>query len=308
MTSAETAAAQGALLHVRDDLGVFAVTGKDRLSWLNGLVTQEVGKLAPGAGAYGLAVGKTGKMAAELWFVAGQPGDARVLVVAARARLDTLREHLDKHLIMEDAEMSPPLDRAVVFAYGPRAAALADVARSAGADAASIDWTGRGSAVVVIAREGALDATVAALRAAAEPTALATEADWEALRIAWGLPRAGVDYDDQTMPQEASLEKVAVSFSKGCYLGQEAVFMLEKRGHPKKKLVRLAIEGEGEIAAGTPLALPDGTVVGAVTSAARAPDGALRALGSVKYKQAVPGAELRAGEREARVLGLAAQP
>jgi folate-binding protein YgfZ len=306
MTSEHTAAAEGALLHVRPDLGVFAVTGKDRLSWLNGLVTQEVGKLSPGTGAYGLAVGKTGKMAAELWFVAGQAGDPRVLVVADRARLEALREHLDRHLIMEDAEMSPPLDRAVVFAHGPRAAAAVTAARALGADAASIDWTGRGDAAVIVAPEGGLDATLAGLQAQVTPTALATEAGWEALRIAWGVPRAGVDYDDHTLPQEASLEKLAVSFSKGCYLGQETVFMLEKRGHAKRKLVRLAVSGDGEVAAGAELTLPDGTAVGAVTSAARAPDGGLRAIGSLKYKHAVAGAEVLVSGRSARVLGLAA--
>ena len=115
------AASEGALVHARPDLGVLAVTGPDRLSWLNGLVTQDVGKLAPGAGAYGLAVGKTGKILAELWFVASAE---RVLVIAARDRLAMLLEHFDKHLIMEDAEMSPPLDRAVVFAHGPQAPAV----------------------------------------------------------------------------------------------------------------------------------------------------------------------------------------
>ncbi len=56
------------------------------------------------------------------------------------------------------------------------------------------------------------------------------------------MPRFGVDFDDQTLPQEASLERLAVSFNKGCYLGQETVFMLEKRGHAKKRLMRLAID------------------------------------------------------------------
>jgi tRNA-modifying protein YgfZ len=303
MTSEQTAAAEGALLHVRADLGVFAVTGKDRLSWLNGLVTQEVGKLPPGAGAYALAVGKTGKMSAELWILAAE---GRALVVAERSRVDALREHLDKHLIMEDAEIGAPLDRSVVFAHGPRASEAVTAARASGADAAPIDWTGRGDAAVIVAPEGALEAILAAVEAQVTPAARATEAGWEALRVAWGVPRAGVDYDDHTLPQEASLERVAVSFSKGCYLGQETVFMLEKRGHAKRKLVRLAVEGEGELAAGAELSLADGTAVGTVTSAARAPDGALRAIASLKYKHAVAGAELLAAGREARVLGLAA--
>jgi folate-binding protein YgfZ len=291
-----------ALLHVRADLSVFAVTGGDRLSWLNGLVTQEIGKLAPDAGAYGLAVGKTGKMAAELWFVAAE---GRVLVIVARDRADSIREHFDRHLVMEDAEMGPLLDRGVIFVHGPLAAEIAAEARPLGADAASLDWTGHGDAVLVAA-EGRLDAMLPPLLSGPGRRTLVAEADWEAIRIAWGLPRAGVDYDDQTLPQEASLERVAVSFSKGCYLGQETVFMLEKRGHARRRLVRLAVEGDADLVAGAPLALPDGTPVGAVTSAARLPEGAWRALGSVKYKHAVAETGLLADGRAARILGLAA--
>src|SRR6185437_10386155 len=125
---------------------------------------------------------------------------------------------------------------------------------------------------------------------------------WEALRIAWGVPRFGADYDEQSLPQEASLETRAVSFSKGCYLGQETVFMLEKRGHARKKLVRLAVEGEGTLSAGAEIALPDGTAgVGAVTSATRAPGpGGWLALGSVKHKHTPAGTALVVAGRPAR--------
>lgn len=306
MISEPAAAREGALLHVRSDLGAFAVTGGERLPWLNGLVTQDVGKLAPGAGAYGLAVGKTGKIAAEIWFLALAD---RVLVLAARDRLEMLREHFDKHLIMEDAEMGPPLDRAAIFAHGPLAGALVAEARAQGGDAAMVDWTGRGDAAVLLAPEGGLDAMLSALLAKAGPAAaLATEAGWEALRIAWGLPRFGVDYDDQTLPQEASLEKVAVSFTKGCYLGQETVFMVEKRGHPKKRLVRLAVEGGGELPAGAEIVLPEGGAAGTLTSATQAPEGGLLALGSVKHKHAVADTPLLVGGRAARVLGEPREP
>lgn len=291
------------LLHVRSDLDAFAVTGRERLSWLNGLVTQEVEKLPSGAGAYGLAVGKTGKIAAELWFLAGAD---RVLVVVARDRAEMVREHFDKHLIMEDAEMSVLLDRGVIFAHGLPGHDLVTEARALGCDAAMVDWTGRGDAAVILAPEGKLDATLTALLASAGPgSSLATEATWETLRIGWGLPRFGVDYDDQSLPQEASLEALAVSFNKGCYLGQETVFMVEKRGHPKKKLVRLAVEGDAELLAGTAITLPGGGAVGAVTSATRALEGGSLAIATVKYQLAVAETALLAGGRAARVLGLA---
>jgi folate-binding protein YgfZ len=297
LEAVERAASEGALTHARPDLGVFAVTGPDRLTWLNGLVTQDVGKLAPGAGAYGLAVGKTGKIMAELWFVAAAD---RVFVVLGRDRLATIREHFDRHLIMEDAELGEPLDRGVVFVHGARARALVDAARALGADAALVAFTGRGDAAVLIAP----GRDVAALLALGTPL---PEEAWEPLRVAWGLGRFGVDFDDQTLPQEASLEKLAVCFTKGCYLGQEAVFMLEKRGHAKKHLVRLAVEGADPPAAGAEITA-EGSAVGAVTSATAALTGEGQvALGYVKHKLAVAGTEVAVGGRPGRVLGPAAE-
>jgi len=299
----QRAASEGALLQTRGDLGALAVTGKDRLGWLNGLVTCEVGKLTPGGGAYGLAVGKTGKIMSELWFLAAED---RVLMGLPKDRIAVVREHFDRHLIMEDAEMSEPLDQAFVLAHGPRAAEIVATARELGADAAMIDWTGRRDAAVILAPEGQLDAVLA--RAAERGGVVASDEAWEAIRIAWGVPRAGVDFDDQTLPQEASLEKVAVCFNKGCYLGQETVFMLEKRGHAKKKLMRLFVEGDEPVPAGAELAQAEDGAVGSVTSAAPALDGVgWNALGFVKYKHAVVYKALTAAGRAARVMGSAGE-
>ncbi|APR86339.1 Folate-dependent protein for Fe/S cluster synthesis/repair in oxidative stress [Minicystis rosea] len=299
------AATEGALIHPRTDLAVFAVTGKDRLSWLNGLVTQDVGKLASGAGAYSLAVGKTGRIMAELWIVGGAD---RVYVVVARDRLEMIRQHFDKHLIMEDAEIGDALDRDVLFLHGPLARDLVGDARTFGADAAMVDWTGRGDAAVVLAPEGKRTELEDALFArAGRAGATATDEAWESIRIAWGLPRFGVDFDEQSLPQEAALERVAVSFSKGCYLGQETVFMLEKRGHARRRLARIAVEGADAVAAGAEIALADDGAVGTVTSATPGGEGTL-ALGYVKFKHASVGTALVIAGRPARIIGLAADP
>src|SRR5262249_47580670 len=97
-------------------------------------------------------------------------------------------------------------------------------------------------------------------------------------------------------------EKRAVCFEKGCYLGQETVFMVEKRGHARNKLVRLAVAGEGTLAAGVEIVLPEGGAVGAVTSAAPSPHGGWIALGHVKYKHTAADTELVVAARAARVL------
>jgi folate-binding protein YgfZ len=301
------AAAHGALIHPRPDLAAFAVTGKDRLSWLNGLVTQDVGKLAANAGAYALAVGKTGKILAELWIVAAAE---RVYVILLRDRAPLIRDHFDKHLIMEDAEIGEILDRGILFLHGPLARDLVVDARVLGADAALIDWTGRRDAAVVIAPEGKLpEVESELLKRAGDAAARASDEAWDAIRVERGVPRFGVDFDDTNLPQEASIEKLAVSFTKGCYLGQETVFMLEKRGHAKKRLVRLFISGGAPVPARASLVKPGDGEVGTVTSATPAPDGnGWLALGYVKYKLAVAYTELALEGREVRVMGLAAEP
>lgn len=293
------AAREGALVHARLDLAAFAITGNDRLTWLNALVTQDVGKLAPSAGAYSLAVGKTGRILAELWIVAAPD---RVFVVAARDRVELLRQHFDKHLVMEDAEIGEATERGVIFLHGPLARDLVVDARALGADAALIDWTGgRGAAVLISAENKAETLVEAILARAGEQGARASEEGWEAIRIAWGVPRMGVDFDDQTLPQEAALERLAVSFSKGCYLGQETVFMLEKRGHARRRLSRLAIEGSEPVAIGAEISAD--SAVGSITSVTANPEGeGLLALGYVKHKLAVAGTALTVSGRAARVL------
>ncbi|MFO0755763.1 MAG: glycine cleavage T C-terminal barrel domain-containing protein [Byssovorax sp.] len=300
------AAQEGALLHPRPDLGALLVTGKDRQTWLNGLITNNLATSKAGDGIYALTVGKTGKILAELWLVLSSD---RVALALAADKLEAIREHFDRHLIMEDAEVAPAPGRGWIAVHGPLAAELVAFARGKGADAAMVDFTGRRDTAAILAPEGEAEPFLKALLDhAGERGALATEEGMERLRIDWGVPRFGVDFDDQSLPQEASLERLSVSFTKGCYLGQEAVFMLEKRGHARKRLMRVAIEGSEPVPAGAELTLADGTALGVLTSQAEGPSGQRVGLGYVKYKHAEAGVEVTVGGRPARLVGLAAEP
>ena len=117
------------------------------------------------------------------------------------------------------------------------------------------------------------------------------------------MPRFGVDFDDKTYPQEASLEKAAVSFDKGCYLGQEVVCMLEMRGHVKRKLVSIVLDGAAPPPSGAAVADEAGAAVGEVTSAALSPTlGVPVGLAMVKRAQAVAGARVVVGGAHAKVV------
>lgn len=304
---------EGALVQEMAELGTLKITGPDRQSWLNGLVTCDLAPLRPlpaaaasarppAGGTYGLSVVKTGKILAELWIVLGAD---HIHVGVLRERLPLLQDTFERHLIMEDVEIQDASgEYGWVFAHGPRAGELVEAARAAGAEAALVDWSGLGGALFVAPKEaaGALVPALVGAPGVSGPVAAVSGEAWEVLRIEGNVPRFGVDFDDQNFPQEASLEGRAVSFNKGCYLGQETVFMLQMRGHAKKRLVQLSIEGEGSVPPGAEIALPDGTAVGAVTS--QVEDRRARrviALGYVKYKHATRGVALQVAGRAAEI-------
>jgi folate-binding protein YgfZ len=129
------------------------------------------------------------------------------------------------------------------------------------------------------------------------------EAELELLRILTGTPRFGREIDDRVLPAEAGLTERAVSFTKGCYPGQEPVARLHYRGHANRALRVLELDGD-DLPDFDADVLHDGKAVGRVTSAARRPAGGIVALAYVRVE--VPeGAELRVGRSMARPLDLA---
>jgi folate-binding protein YgfZ len=117
------------------------------------------------------------------------------------------------------------------------------------------------------------------------------------------VARFGEDFDDTTYPQEASLEKVAVSFEKGCYLGQEVVCMLQMRGHVKRKLVPVVMEANVSPLPGAAVTDESGVAVGEITSVVASPTlGRPVGLAMVKRAQAQPGNHVVVGGARAEVV------
>jgi tRNA-modifying protein YgfZ len=266
------------------DRAALVVSGKDRTSWLNGMVTCDVSKLEPGKAAYGLLVEKKGRIQADFYIVAS--ADALALAVP-RELASSVYATLDHHLIMEDAELTMP-DLFWFHAAGPGALELAKEANASFAGELDLLATG-GGAIVAVENADAF-------------TDLADPALFDALRIERGLPRFGAEFDTAFYPQEASLEKLAVSFDKGCYLGQEVVYMLENRGHVKKKLVPLDLEGTDAATAGAHVTTAEGEAVGEVKSSVIGPTrNQPVAIGLVKWAHTKPGTTLLVDGRKATV-------
>jgi len=297
--AAARAARASVLVVPAADRAAILVTGKDRVTWLNGLVTCELAKLAPGDAAYGLLVEKKGRIQTDLFVLQSAPEEAAIALAVPSSLREALLATLDHYLIMEDAELTPA-DLAFVVAHGPQAGALLGLAPFGGV----VDLLGTGGVVLGIPalHRAAFDARLAEAVTRLGGV-IADDAVWEHVRIEHGLPRFGGEVDATLYPQEASLETLAVSFSKGCYLGQEVVYMLQERGHVKRKLVALDLDAAGEVpAAGTAVTSPTGEAVGDIRSAVNGTaTGKPAAIAMVKWAFAKAGTEVRVAEAVARV-------
>jgi tRNA-modifying protein YgfZ len=206
---------------------------------------------------------------------------------------------------MEDVEFAERADDVALWAvHGPRAVEVLAAARRSGAVGGAIDRTDLGGAVVFFT-----GSRVAAARAVIEDAVrqvggtLGDTLGWQALRLERGVPEFGVDFGETTYPQEAGLEKIAVSFQKGCYLGQEVVCMLELRGHVKRRLASLVLEGGAPPPAGAAVADEAGVQSGEVTSASHSPTlGRPVALAMLKRAAAESGRQVTVGSVRGEVV------
>ena len=272
-----------------DAPAVLRATGKDAKDYLHRVTTQVVNGLAPGASAYGAVLNAKGHLLADVHLLAEE--DGILLVMDARAAVDA-RPHLERFVIMDDVtfeDLSASLR--ILPVLGPEAAArLGDRARRRIAN-------GRRGAPAIDLLLPASDAD--ALRAAlvAEGARALDAEALEALRILGGFARFGADMDASRLPMEAGLTRSAISFTKGCYTGQEVVLRATARGHLQRGLVQLALPPSA--GPGTPL-VAGGQEVGAVTSAIDTPEGRV-GLGYLRRAHWKEGERVQAGGAEAVV-------
>lgn len=260
-------------------------TGKDAQDYLHRMSTQDLKRLAPGQAAYGAFLNAKGHLLGEGHVLA--LGDALLVELDPAAAPET-RALLEKLVIMDDVTFEDVSDglRALPV-LGPEAAARLDATGAGGHRVPA-----RRGAPGVDAWLAPADAEALRARLVADGAAELSAGDLEALRILGGVPRFGADMDATRLPMEAGLTRAAVSFTKGCYIGQEVVLRATARGHLQRGLVQLALPAGA--APGTPL-LANGQEVGVVTSAADTPEGRI-GLGYLRRAHWTAGAEVQAGD------------
>jgi tRNA-modifying protein YgfZ len=336
--AAEYAAVRsGAGVAVRSDLAVFRLWGRDPVRMVNGLITNDLAAAAKeGRGCFGAMLTPKGRAVAELraFRRSAAEGEELLVLVHAEAAAGTA-EHLRKYVPPMFARWEDASDAiGVVGVYGPAAAArvravLGTLPPGAAEDAmAEAVWEG---AWVIAARtldaggEDGYDliapaAALAALRDALLGTPGSEDAaravgfgTFETLRVEAGRPRYGAELDDGTIPteayQESGLLERAVSFTKGCYTGQEVIVRIAHRGHVNRHLRGLLLGEHPAPAPRTPLFRADtGREVGWTASAALSPSlGQTVALGYVR-REVEPGGEVRLGAPDGPPVGVARLP
>jgi folate-binding protein YgfZ len=276
-----------------EDRAIISVGGDDAHDWLQGQVTNQLKDAEPGSSVYGFVLTLKGRVLADV-YVLIREGELWLDVPAAQ--VDALLERFDRYIIMEDVDLEHQKDLQVIAAQGPRSNEL----RGDGWPSDRLGLGGREWVVPAAELESELTSLIA--RSGELGGGAVGSQAWAQAHVIYGRPRFGVDFGDWTYPQESGLSPLAVSFKKGCYIGQETVVMLENRGKAPKILWRWAIEGSVVPAARSPITLNDG-VVGEVTSAALGENG-VRALGFLKrgHESEDPGGFRIAG-RVARPLG-----
>ncbi len=222
--------------------------GPDAVSWLNGLVSADLRGVAPGRGAYALLLTKTGKIRTDPDVLATRDG---LLIGVAQGTGDAVRELLGAHLVMEDVELERAPGVVWVRLIGEGAARLSEALSEQALAHGAIDWLGTGNGAALALEEGAL-----ARLAELDPGAVALDSEgWRLLRLRHGFPEFGADYGSDDNPHEAALDRRAVSWDKGCYLGQEVVCMQDLRGKVKRRLAVLEIAGTEPPAPDSPVAV-----------------------------------------------------
>ena len=290
----------------RSQRGKLMVSGAEATEYLQGQLTNDVEALSAGDGQYAALLDRKGHMQADMRVLC--PAAGEIWIDTEPEALAGVRRHLETYKIGRDVAIADLTgERTILALIGPRSVEIAGTAVLAehACETASVG----GVACLAVGTAGGVDLIAKQADAGRLREALveagAVEVGIEAvevLRIEAGRARFGAEMSAETMPAEAGIVEDAVSFTKGCYIGQEPVARLHYRGRPNRHL--RGLELSAPVPAGASLTLGE-KEVGRIGSACVSPARGPIALAIVR-REAEPGAELAVGEDgvTARVVDL----
>jgi len=275
-TKAYAAISTGAGIAPLDDRLIVRISGDDRIPFLHGMCSNDIKGLATGTAEPALILTEHAHIIADFFVYA----DADALLIEMdRALWPKARAHLEKFLVADDVEFEELEDLGVIDIEGPAAAKVAAVIGGEAAESVP-PWSHAefdgvrcvnlprfgGPAFTLLVARARIESVIQSLRergasvSVGDVVVVGTET-LEIVRVEHGIARVGVDTTEKTIALEARLD-AAISFSKGCYVGQETIERATARGGVKKKLFGLRIEGNR-------LPLPGGSIILAGKEAGR---------------------------------------
>src|SRR5579884_260534 len=291
----------------------FVITGADRVRWLNGMVTNNIRDLQPGAGVYCFVLNAQGRIQGDLY--CWNRGDYLLAATDAEQAVH-LYELLERFIVMDDVQLSDVSAQLTsVAVMGPAAAEVLGRAGMNPADLAPLQFRDRSwnGIDVTLAQLDGVGVPEYEIWVAAEDCALLWDAliaagaravgaeAYELMRIQSGRPRIGADIRERDLPQATGQQR-ALNFAKGCYLGQEIVERIRSRGQVHRRLTGFVVQGARPQPG---MKLKSGErEVAEITSVADFPDGTVLGLGYTRMDAVQPGAVLEVNGTRARVCEL----
>jgi folate-binding protein YgfZ len=295
------------------DHALISLTGRDRVRWLNGMVSNNVRDLPVGHGVYAFVLNAQGQIQGDLYVF--NRGESLVVEIE-RAQVETLLPLLRRYIIMDKVELEDLSEKlAIIGLAGPKSREMLEAlglrAELAPLQFTEKQWNGtqitlmRGDNPCVpnytlwVPKEHTQSLWSALLAANAQ------EVDDDALetfRILCGIPKIGLDIRERMLPQETGQER-ALSFTKGCYIGQEIVERIRARGAVHRAFVGFEVEGPSP-SSGMKIQY-EGKDVGEITSVASAPLKQKRlALGYLRKDAMLPNRKFVAGHATVKPVSL----
>ena len=288
---------EGAGLLDRSERATLEVRGPDAADFLQGQVTNDVQALEPQTGCYAAMLNPKGRILADMRILRVAP--ERFLLDTESSAQEAVLRDLRMYKIGRQVEVADTPDRSIVSVIGPRADEVVESAfgvRPPGPEHELEEIPGDAVAVrtdlgidLVVEGDQAPGARERLLAAGAFPISLDAA---EIVRVESGRPRHGLDMSEENLPAEAGIVERSVSFTKGCYVGQEPVARMHYKGHPNRHLRGLRLSEAA--APGAPL-VASGKEVGRVGSTALSPALGPIALALVR-REVAPGDEVSVGQ------------
>ena len=268
-----------------------AITGRDRHSFLQSFCTNDVKRLTPGDACEAFILNVKGKIVGHGIVTCR---DEELVFVGAAGQSERLIEHLDRYIIREDVQLrDTTTERSFLVS-----AASVDIT------AVSFAWNLIGNTAARVFEYSPAEMANLFRIIYERGIQVVGSPAFDAARIENGFPVFGVDFDEHNLPQEVGRDRGAISFTKGCYLGQETVARIDALGHVNQRITGMRFVGSDDIEPGTELSFSDANA-GRVTSAAYSPQfGAPLALAMVRREANAVGTRLKSPAGECEVVEL----